>query len=110
LQKYDPAGNPKWQRELLCADKSKCDVSPSAVTSDSANNVYVVGQGSLADPVQANDLFVRRWDSEGRSTWTRHFDSAHVPTLPAAIAVDPLGAVYVAGRIDGDALLLRWPP
>lgn len=93
--KFDPAGNLLWQ-----------DVAPSPyayalrVTTDAANNVYVLGRAWLtnASGNTTLDIVTIKYNASGTRLWLRSlgFDnwSADAPT---SIALTPAGQVIVTG-------------
>jgi hypothetical protein len=74
------------------------------VTTDTLGNVYVTGAASGALPGQvwagADDVFLVRFDALGSRTLTRQWGSAQSDT-GAALALDGLGNVYIAGYAEG---------
>jgi uncharacterized protein (TIGR03437 family) len=76
----------------------------SAIATDSAGNTYVVGSTQLPDtPSFVNSsiggqahVFVTKLDPNGKVLFTDTFAGQGVDT-GAAIAVDPLGNIYIAG-------------
>jgi hypothetical protein len=85
--------------------------SAHGVSVDMEGNVYVVGEtgGTLPGQERAggNDVFVRKYDGNGKEVWTRQFgtedeDCAH------RVFVDVEGNVYVVGYIRGTLVGQEW--
>ncbi|MGE3467402.1 MAG: FG-GAP-like repeat-containing protein [Pyrinomonadaceae bacterium] len=78
------------------------DVNDVAV--DAAGNSYLAGATDGILPGQTNfgdfDAFVRKYDSAGNEIWTRQFGTTTFD-LAAAIAVDPIGNIYITGITTG---------
>jgi hypothetical protein len=95
LSKYDESGNKEWSKTL---DSGASEYSKSIMT-DSAGNVYVVGntKGAL-DGINAgkNDIFLAKYDSSGEQQWVKQFGTDQEDSS-AAIVVDALGNIYLAG-------------
>jgi hypothetical protein len=72
-------------------------------TSDALGNFYVAG--SVVDyAARSTDLFIVKYDRDGKTIWTRQFGSAPGvwnDDVPTSIAIDPLGGVYVGGYTSG---------
>ena len=78
---------------------------------DSSDNIYCTGttDGSLGEVSGgSNDAFVAKFSSEGSLIWLKQFGTITVPSggvtngnqYGRAIALDPLGNVYVTGTTD----------
>jgi hypothetical protein len=96
VRKYDPAGRELWTRQFGAWER---DIA-WGVAVDRLGLVYVVGQteGALPDQHSAGgwDAFIRKYDSSGTELWTRQFGGGGAD-VASGVAVDPAGAVYVAG-------------
>lgn len=83
--------------------KSGDDVGAS-VTKDAKGNIYVAGVTSETLPGEVNlgsgDVFVRKYDSNGKVLWTRQFGSNKWDNA-LSVATDAKGNIYVAGRTAG---------
>ena len=95
------------------------------VAVDAEDNIYVTGiTGYPGGPgldgqtyLGASDIFLTRFAPEGRKLFTRQIGTA-AQDWAYAIAVDPLGAVYLAGATEGtmgdqapgviDAVLIKY--
>ena len=97
LFKYGPNGEELWQRRFGSEDG---DVA-SGVAVDGIGNVYVVGRsdGALRDQENTGltDVFISKYDPDGRRLWTQQFGS---------IFIDE--AVGVAADGDGNAYMVGW--
>ncbi|HSB17623.1 MAG TPA: hypothetical protein VLE22_24450 [Bryobacteraceae bacterium] len=107
LRKYDSSGNESWTREF---DKSSVTpvssddyVDVTGVAAD-PSGVYLVGATSFALAGQCRsgfqDAFVRKYDADGVSVWTRQFSASSDYGSGSGVAVDATG-VYVAGQSTG---------
>jgi hypothetical protein len=101
LRVYDGDGTAVWTRQFGSSGKDTAwEVSVHTT------GVYVAGAagGALAGQAYGggkSDVFVRRYDFDGKEAWTREFggpgdDSA----VPGGLAVDDTG-VYVSGSTNG---------
>lgn len=99
VRKYDAAGNEEWTRQFGTAGIDavrEVDLVPGG-------GVVVVGETGGALPGQqasgGSDVFVRRYDANGKERWTRQFGTSGDEI---AWGVDfERGAVYVAGDVAG---------
>lgn len=105
LRAYDHDGNELWTRQFGAAGPAMANEV------DVRNNaVVVVGRVAGALPGQqavgARDVFVRKYDTNGKLVWTRQFGSTG---NDIAFGVDIAGnAIYVAGDVAGT--LPKQPP
>jgi hypothetical protein len=94
VRKYDAAGKELWTRQFGTAKLE--DVTGIAVDD---TGVYVVGTTLGVLPGQTGagsaDLFVRKYDVEGKELWTRQFGTAEYDQARAAALHD--ASLYVAG-------------
>lgn len=107
LAKYDPNGKCLWTRQ---AGGTKTDRA-YAVAVDNEDRVYVTGhyesddatfEGTAISNSGSYDLFIARYDSDGKLIWVRRgggagYDTGH------GIAVDGKGNVYLGCAVVGDA-------
>ena len=93
VRKYDSNGVEQWTRQFGSRDGEEA----YGVAVD-ASGIYVAGRtnGSLVQPAQNTDVFLRKYDASGTVVWTRQFGSPG-SDLVNAVAVDASG-VYVAGE------------
>jgi uncharacterized delta-60 repeat protein len=95
--KYDSQGNTQWvSRYSGFGNRVDC---ASAIALDPSGNVYVTGwsrgEGSY------NDYATIKYNSNGDSVWVRRFNGpGNFNDMAYALAVDPLGNVYVSGQIS----------
>jgi hypothetical protein len=98
VSKYDSAGNALWTREFGT-------VGNNAITGVAAagSAVYVGGSTDTGAPGLASfgawDGFIRKYDQNGNTLWTREVGTAGDDVVNA-VAADSSG-VYVAGVTDG---------
>ena len=94
VRKYDASGKEVWTRQF--GTQYAEDVAGIAADD---TGVYVVGSTLGVLPGQTGsgsaDLFVRKYDAEGKELWTRQFGTAEYDQARAAVAHD--GAIYLAG-------------
>jgi uncharacterized delta-60 repeat protein len=101
LAKYNSSGTIQWQRVL---GLSAGNDNGQAVSFDSSDNVYVVGQSAPSGGFSF-DFVIAKYNSSGTIQWQRtlgesNFASAH------DVAVDSSDNVYVLGRGDGQEFIL----
>ncbi|MBM3695187.1 MAG: hypothetical protein FJW79_04555 [Actinobacteria bacterium] len=98
VRKYDHTGKVMWTRQFGTIGSDDA----SAVAVD-ASGVYVVGDTTGALPGQTSrdlsDVFVRKYDHNGKVLWTRQFGTDE-SDRGRAVAVDASG-IYVAGSTQG---------
>ena len=100
LLKYDTDGRLLWRRQ---PGTSREDVA-WGVAVDGSSNVYMVGgtEGSLAGSNKGGlDIFVLKFDSGGRTLWSRQSGTASNDEA-AAVATDAAGNAYVVGITGSD--------
>ncbi|MCE9669308.1 SBBP repeat-containing protein [Myxococcus stipitatus] len=99
VAKYDNAGNAQWVRLLGTPERDRA----TAVATDAAGNVYVVGHtfGGFDFYVNAGgiDSFVAKYDAQGNRLWLRQFGT-QMDDFATAVAVSD--KVFVAGYTGGD--------
>jgi len=112
VAKYNSLGDLQWSTLF---DDSQGDL-PTGVSADSLGSVYVSGStiNDLGDgaPLGVIDAFVRKYDSDGNTQWTRQLGSyIFDPELGlggvdiafgVSTRTDGLGNVFIAGRTDAD--------
>jgi len=106
LQKIDPSGGLVWSRDYSSPGNQSDEARGVAV--DSAGNVYVAGFETRPDLGQGSNGFLRKYDSAGTALWTKTFNGplvrANGPSdMAYAVAVSPLGWIYVAGQQETPA-------
>ena len=99
VRKYDTDGAEHWTRQFGTTED---DVS-HAVAVDASGAVYLTGFTYGAFPGYTNigddDVWVRKYDTEGAEQWTRQFGTTAFES-GLGVAVDG-GAVYLAGGTFG---------
>ena len=76
---------------------NRCDIGNS-VAVDGSGNVYVTGYENRADLGQSNNIWTRKYDSNGYEVWTSTYNSpSNNNDSGNGIAVDTTGNVYVTG-------------
>ncbi|MBX3432384.1 MAG: PQQ-binding-like beta-propeller repeat protein [Pirellulales bacterium] len=106
LRKYDPQGNVLWSTSI----GNPLEYDPAfGVALDPQGNVLIAGitWGHFGGGTLANqDVLVAKYDPLGELVWARQYDSPSAPEGGQAIAVDALGASYVASY--GASGLTKW--
>ncbi|ABK16802.1 SBBP repeat-containing protein [Syntrophobacter fumaroxidans] len=93
--KYDTNGKRQWVRHYKGPWNAK---TPAAIAVDGIGNVYVSG---AADP-GTFDYVTIKYDADGGLKWERHYNGpGGLYDMPAAMAVDRSGNVYVTGGSMG---------
>ncbi|MBI2266648.1 MAG: SBBP repeat-containing protein [Armatimonadetes bacterium] len=96
VRKYDADGNPLWTRTHNSPANS-VDLA-RRVTVDSAGNVYVIGYETRQDLGQQENIWIRKYDTNGNAFWTEtHDGTANGNDTGYDIFVDTLGQVFVTG-------------
>jgi hypothetical protein len=99
VAKFDGQGETKWARQF---GSSGLDYATS-VAVDHAGGIYMSGNtdGSLAGPQLGNgDSFLAKYDATGNIVWSRQFGTT-LWDESGAVAVDPVGNVYMCGHTHG---------
>jgi DNA-binding beta-propeller fold protein YncE len=98
VRKYDPEGKELWTRQF---GTSSFDQARGIAVN--ASGVYVsgltVGTMPGATSAGSHDVFVRKYDADGKELWTRQFGTSNLDEV-CAIGVDESG-VYIAGTTRG---------
>ena len=110
--KYSSAGSVVW----ITSVDGQGYVTGYAVACDSANNVYVTGQGGADDPILVysagaslfstipnsgnNDAFLVKYNSAGAGVWATRVAGAGVD-VAYCVDVDSAGNSYVTGAYNG---------
>ncbi len=104
--KFAPSGSKLWERVepalYLYFDK------PTGLAVDAGGSVYVSGplhraggsNGQIATP----DIITVKYDAAGNLLWSQIYDSG-ADDVPAGLAMDSAGSVWVAGRAGGNAIV-----
>jgi hypothetical protein len=100
VRKYDAAREEQWSRAVA---SNQADYG-QAIGLDSSGNVYASGvtNGEVTDYLASwdQDGFLVKYSPSGDRNWIRQFGTSSEDDA-AALAVEPSGNVYVAGRTDG---------
>lgn len=91
--KYDPFGNRLWEQRYSNASPVSNDVG-TAIAVDPSGNAIVTGH-SRGNSNSA-DYATVKYDTDGNLLWERRYDGGG-NDVPAAVAVDPSGNVFVTG-------------
>ena len=95
--KYDDGGVRQWIARYQKGENN--DFQAAAATVDSSGNVYVLGWGD--SDYEGNDYLVIKYAPEGNLQWEgRYHCLSQSWTLPAAIAVNNQGEVFITGERD----------
>ena len=99
LRKYDGNGNVVWT-QTYDSPAHQSDISRGLAV-DAYGNIYVTGSEYRSDLNQDNNIWLRKYDSDGNAIWTRTYDSlAHREDTGMAVSVDIMGNVIVTGYED----------
>jgi len=94
VRKYDTDGDVIWTRSYNGPANDYDEGCGIAV--DGSGNVYVTGSAAVS--LEHDDIWVRKYNSEGDELWTQtHNDTANRLDEGSGIAVDGNGNVYVTG-------------
>jgi len=90
IVKYNSSGTLQWQRMLSGSDPD----TAYAITLDSSDNIYAVGETRSAGAGQ-QDFLIAKYNSSGTIQWQRIL-GASGSDLGLSVSVDSLGDVYAA--------------
>ena len=100
LNKYDANGRLLWSR--LVGGTGAATAYDIAI--DGEDNVIIAGQADSelvsSDVFDGADSFVRKYDSQGETLWTRQLDTL-AEDQANGLAIDTNGDIYVTGTIRG---------
>jgi hypothetical protein len=99
IRKYDPDGYELWTSTYNSPNNWYDKGCGIAV--DDAGNVYVTGYENRGDLGQSENIWTRKYDTDGFEIWTSTYNSpANSADWGLGIAVDSAGNVYVTGFED----------
>lgn len=105
LLKLNKDGNFLWVK-TASAGKNFVNLIPKDMTLDKQNNIAITGlQGDLSNPTLINHVFIKKFNSQGTTLWTKNFfanasiDNAIKRVANSeAIITDSLNNIYVGGQ------------
>ncbi len=98
LRKYDTNGNTLWTDTYDSPYPGLDTDTGRGVAVDAAGNVYVTGYEERGDLHQQYNIWLRKYDADGNTLWTKTYDSLdHRNDYGSDVAVDAAGNVYVTG-------------
>ncbi|MCC5830684.1 MAG: SBBP repeat-containing protein [Phycisphaeraceae bacterium] len=102
LVKLDRAGDIVWTRQMGGISNDHAH----SIAVDHEGNLFVAGYGFLDEafsPIGTGPCFLIKLNPDGDILWAQQFGESHTyyPDRAYALAVDPLGNVYVAGETGG---------
>ena len=104
LRKYDTDGNTLWTQTY--SSPAHSDDVGAGIAVDVEGNVYVTGWEERSDLGQSSNIWLRKYDTNGSTLWTRTYDSPnHLQDVGHGVATDADGNVYITGYEDRTDLL-----
>ncbi len=98
LRKLDPSNGTELLTSLFGGDiLQNSHPTPFAVSAD-ASGAYIVG--SVSNSAKSQDLFISKYDPNGKALWMNQFGTPYGPEYAFAVSVSSSG-VYVAGTTPG---------
>lgn len=110
LAKYNSSGTLQWQRAL---GGSYFGVAEE-LTTDSSNNIFIVGRVGAPAGAGNNDCIIVKYNSSGTLQWQRTLGGTN-QEWGTGIAVDNANNIYLAGNVassgagDYDCLIAKLP-
>ena len=116
LVKYDTDGSTEWARTAI-ADTGTSSFNALAV--DSSGNIYAAGsqgsgnftyapgvsvQSNAASAYSSNNVVLVKYISDGTAQWARTVSTGICDSSFNAVAVDPSGNIFAAGRHRGESI------
>ncbi len=96
--KYDFSGKQRWVTRYKSVDGA--NGHPAALAIDKSDNIYVTGSVGIA---YLFDYMTVKYDANGNQIWVERYDGpANDEDVPAGVAVDDSGNVYVTGYVTTD--------
>jgi len=88
--------HPNWVRQYMSEFAPEFDM-PFAMAVDASGNALITG--SFSGPHNLPDIVTIKYDSAGNTLWTRRYNGPGDSwDIGRAVAIDPLGNVYVTGE------------
>ncbi|MBI5623888.1 MAG: SBBP repeat-containing protein [Elusimicrobia bacterium] len=107
VRKYNPTGSVVWT-QYYNSPANNVDRGGD-ITVDGSGNVYVTGHETRPDLGQNQNIWVRKYDTNGLIQWTTTYNNpADSDDFGSGIAVDGSGNVYVTGNERRDDLSQGW--
>lgn len=100
IAKYNSSGVIQWQRKLTGGT-----VQTGGITSDSSNNVYVLGSSNSSG---SQDLIIAKYDSSGAIQWQRKLGNAGVTETAGKIVSSAQGNIYICGYNGSDGIIAKY--
>lgn len=97
VRKYDLEGKLLWTKGIGIESAADRDYNFRYITTDVADNVFVVGWSPGVMPGDMTVLIIRKYDADGVELWTNRFSGSAI-----RVATDRALNVYVAGYTTSD--------
>lgn len=94
--KYNNAGTQLWIAHYNGASNTNDDAKAIAI--DATGNVYVMGQSSAFNAIKWITI---KYHHTGAEQWIASYQGPTNTAIPAALAIDAAGSVYVTGWSEG---------
>ncbi|MEZ5404865.1 MAG: hypothetical protein R3F23_01455 [Verrucomicrobiia bacterium] len=110
LLKLNQDGNFLWVK-TASAGKDFVNLIPNDITLDKQNNIIITGlQGDIKDPNLINHTFIKKFNSQGNTLWTKTiFANASIDNtikrtvIAEALTVDSNNNIYLGGNFRSTA-------
>lgn len=97
--------NRRWIRQLVLADNTGTPgVVATGIVTDKVGSTYISGDISAGNPSNPTDVFIAKYNADGRQLWFKRFGSGRADGS-RDIAVDPKGNIYTTGYWNGEQFL-----
>jgi hypothetical protein len=110
VRKYSSDGTEIWTRQFGTSESD----SAKGISIDASGNIYVAGTTGGTFPGQTktsyhyNDIYVRKYSSDGTEIWTRQFGISVMDNHFYGISADSSGNVYITGNCyEGNPVYVR---
>lgn len=94
LMKYTSSGTRSWTQRL----GSNATDAIKELTTDSAGNVYIVGESYGLNGFSGSDVWAGKYDTNGNLQWLQAIVTSGLTDEGTGIGVDGNGNVYISGR------------